>query len=568
MTSPRQRFLDNLKERGERPTPTADEVVEKPIRLGWRGRLVAIAGFGLPIVLMGGFLVSQLPWSEWSSQWNAMTGFGGYGGQTYHLGPTVTANATAADPAAQPGEFDWDVLPAVLLANDPLAASPPEFFNEGRVSSANTRPGNPIGLPQGGFRIDTRASASLPRPAVIDGKVIIAAGFGDYDLHAVDLDTGQPLWSSALSDNGPSAVAADDGVCVVNTESCSVFAVDAETGKAKWSWYLGDPQVAAPAVAAGRVFTSYPAGGGNVVEIEDDNGQPTGETMAMTHVLACFDLHTGRIIWQKWIDGDVITQPVPAADGRVYVATLGGTMAAFDMVDGTPRLARRNRVTTAPTIVGSHLVFGRRIDAVGQPVREALVRAELSDGIEGLRFTERDAPQLDANVQRASTWGSTGRHLDAAAGLGPGAAGNGASLIGAGTVATLQAYQGSRPVIDDGRVIATMGDAVLAWELESGEPLWQHDLPGDLKKSGGSLATLPVVAEDAVVIGELHGVLRVLDPQTGQTRYDWPTDLRFRVPPVVHDGRLIAASENGELRVMPLEVERWHSATPVAVSGG
>lgn len=566
MTTPRQRFLDNLKQRGERPTPTAQDVANPPIRLGWRGRLLALAGFGLPILLLGGFLVSQLPWSEWSQGWQTMSS-GSYG-QSYHLGPTVTATTTPANPHLAPGDLDWDVLPAVLLVNGPTAASPPERFSEGVVSAASTRLGEPVKLRHGGFRMNVGATASLPRPAVVDGKVFVSSGFGDYEVHAVDLDTGQPVWSKSLSDNGPSAVAAGDGVCVVNTESCSVFAMDTETGQPKWSWYLGDPQVAAPAVAAGRVFTSYPAGGGNVVELQDAAGQPTGETMAMTHVLACFDLHTGRILWQKWIDGDVITQPVPAPDGRVFVATLGGTLMAFDMTDGTPRLARRNRVTTAPTVNGSHLVFGRRIDATGQSAREALVRADLNDGTEILRFIERSAPQLDASVQAASTWGSTGRHLDMANGLGPAAAGNGSSLVGAGTVATLQAYQGSRPAINDGRVIATMGDAVFAWEIETGDQLWQHDLPGDLRQAGGSLATPPVVAQDAVVIGELHGTLRVLDPQTGQTRYHWPTDLRFRVPPVVHDGRLIAASESGELRVMSLQSSDWNDVTPVALQGG
>ncbi|MEM9420715.1 MAG: PQQ-binding-like beta-propeller repeat protein [Planctomycetota bacterium] len=567
MTSPRQRFLDNLKQRDESPAPAVPEsVAEKPLRMGWRGRSMVFVGFGLPILLLGGFLLSQLPWSEWSQ---GLQNFGGAGyHQTYQPGPTVNSTATLAVADASPGNLDWDVLPAVLLANGPDAASPPERFNEGMVSNASNRPDRPTMLRHGGFTMHVGATASLPRPAVIDGTVFVSSGFGDHEVHAVDLDSGQPLWSKSLSDNGPSAVAASDGVCVVNTESCTVFAMDAETGQPKWSWYLGDPQVAAPAVAAGRVFTSYPAGGGNVVQLQDASGQFTGETMAMTHVLACFDLQTGRVVWQKWIDGDVITQPVPAPDGRVFVATLGGTLMAFDMTDGTPSLARRNRITTAPTVTASHLAFGRRVDTPGQPAREALVKAQLDDGTETLRFIEREAPQLDASVQAASTWGSTGRHLDAANGLGPGAASNGASLVGAGTVATLQAYQGSRPLISDGRVIATMGDAVYAWEIETGDRLWHFEVSGDLRRSGGSLATPPVVAEDAVVIGELNGTLRVLDPQSGQTRYHWPTELRFRVPPVVHDGRLIAASESGELRVMSLQRDDWHSVQPVVLQGG
>lgn len=577
MTTPRQRFLQHLRERGEKPTPTADDVADPPVRLGWRGRVAVLAGFVLPILLLGGFLVSQLPWSQWTQNWNSATAFNV---QTHAPGPTVTSTIAVNDPTLTPGNLDWDVLPAVLLANGPTAASPPETFNEGHVSTATQTTGRPTPLKHGGFRVNIDAGGSLPRPAVVGDTVFVSGGFAGFEVHAVDLHTGQPKWSKTLSDNGPSAVAAADGVCVVNTESCSVFAVDAETGSPKWSWYLGDPQVAAPAVAGGRVFTSYPAGGGNVVKLLDANSQPTGQTMAMTHVLACFDLHTGRLIWQNWIDGDVITQPVPAPDGRVFVATLGGTLMAFDMIDGTPKLARRNRVTTAPTVTGNDLVFARRVDDAGQPVREALVRAQPLDGVETLRFIERDAPQLDAAVQAASAWGSTGRHLDMANGLGQGAAGNGASLVGAGTVSTLQAYHGARPTLDDGRVIATLGDAVFAFDLASGDQLWRHDLPGDLAKAGGSLATPPILTANtpdpaqensgagAVVVGQLDGTLRILDARTGQTRYHWPTDMPLRVPPVVHDGKLIAAGQNGELRVMSLQREDWIDVEPVPVAGG
>ena len=39
--------------------------------------------------------------------------------------------------------------------------------------------------------------------------------------------TGKPMWAIDLGDDGPSSPACEDGVCVVSTESCTIFAIEA-----------------------------------------------------------------------------------------------------------------------------------------------------------------------------------------------------------------------------------------------------------------------------------------------------------------------------------------------------
>jgi hypothetical protein len=68
-------------------------------------------------------------------------------------------------------------------------------------------------------------------------------------------------------------------------------------------------------------------------------------------VLAAFDLQTGKILWQRWIDSDVQSAPV-VAEGKVHVSTFGGAVYQLDPKTGEFLSARQSRATSAPTIAG------------------------------------------------------------------------------------------------------------------------------------------------------------------------------------------------------------------------
>jgi len=59
------------------------------------------------------------------------------------------------------------------------------------------------------------------------------------------------------------------------------------------------------------VFAAYPATAG-----EGGKAAPEGAN----HVLAAFDLKTGKIDWQLWLDGDVMSAPVAVGE-YVYIST-------------------------------------------------------------------------------------------------------------------------------------------------------------------------------------------------------------------------------------------------------
>src|SRR5206468_3317646 len=73
-----------------------------------------------------------------------------------------------------------------------------------------------------------------------------------------------------------------------------------------------------------------------------------------THVLACFDLKTGKILWQRWIDSDVMSAPV-AVDDELYATSFAGTVYKIRQGDGAVLSAQRNHATSAPVIVGKNV---------------------------------------------------------------------------------------------------------------------------------------------------------------------------------------------------------------------
>ena len=81
-----------------------------------------------------------------------------------------------------------------------------------------------------------------------------------------------------------------------------------------------------------------------------------------THVLCCIDLKTGKILWQRWIDSDVMSAPV-AVYGDIYATSFAGTVYRFSQEKGTILSAQRSRATSAPVVVGGHVYMTNRADS-------------------------------------------------------------------------------------------------------------------------------------------------------------------------------------------------------------
>lgn len=410
----------------------------------------------------------------------------------------------------------------------------PDDYRPGHVQP-RTLEASAIRRTGSGFEITLPGNHPVPTPAVIDGRLLASGGFGSKQAFCFDAKTGAFLWGLDLDDDGPSMPAADEGVVAFNTESCTLFVLEASTGALRWSWWLGDPQLSAPAIAAGRVFSSWPG------------RQPTGPNKEATHLLGAFDVRSGRLLWQRWIDGDVISAPVAEGD-EVIAATFTGTVFRFRADGGDLVSAAQARATSAPVLVGEHLHFSCRSEEEGAP-QEALAQWA-ADGRHRLSAWKR-AAYLDAEVQNKSALKGAAMALDEANGFAeppPTANLTGATFnLGQSNVCTLQGFQGSRVVPMKDVHVACMGDEVVAVDPATGGRRWAVPLKGDLEKQGGSLGAPPVAAGDELLVATLAGDVLRLRARDGHLLGSLKVGHPLRYPPVVDDGRVYVGTQDSRL---------------------
>jgi outer membrane protein assembly factor BamB len=469
-------------------------------------------------------------------------------------------NAEAA-PSPADAASDADITETVKQAHGDQYAAPPTTFRAGHVST-RTLDASAVTRTDSGFAVQLPAKAPLVSPTVYDGMVFSSGGFRSKEFYAFDARTGAVRWALNLGDDGPSTAACEAGVCVFNTESCTVFAVDARSGALKWSWWLGDPQTSAPTIADGLVYTAYPAGRGhggpnlsNGINLPNGLNQARRAPVAqngkapppgMTHVLAAFNLQTGKVVWQRWLDSDVMSAPV-AHDGDVLVTSFAGTLYRFDGKTGAIRSARTVRATSAPTVAqNGELFYARRDDAGGQ-AGESIA----SDRRAQYKANRKRAAYLDRQVQSQSQLAAAGKMNDAANGFStvPATANSGAALgnVGQGSVYTMQAFQGSRVLNDAAGNISTMGDEVVCTDPATGKTKWSYRLKGKLKTAGGFLAAPPAKAGGDLIIGTLDGHVLRLEPASGKEKARFAVGAPIRAQPVVEGGWIYVGTTNGRL---------------------
>jgi outer membrane protein assembly factor BamB len=237
---------------------------------------------------------------------------------------------------AIPGE---DITALVREQNAP-GKEPSRPTRHGRASFTASHPS--LRRTAEGFVAHVPGARYVGTPAHHRGRVLVG-GFGTWDIHALNAETGSTAWSLNLSDDGPTDPTCKDGICVFNTYSCTMFGVEVATGKPLWSWYLGSPQLATVVIQDDLVFSSYPH---------------RGENPDANYVIAAFDLKTGTPKWRRWIDAEVNSTPV--SDGKhLYVATTAGTLYQFGARDGQVVAAYKNRVASPPVLAGGAVIFGR-----------------------------------------------------------------------------------------------------------------------------------------------------------------------------------------------------------------
>ena len=440
-----------------------------------------------------------------------------------------------------------DILPAILAINNDKENKPKTDFKRGHVKQRTLK--NYLHQADNGYYIQLPNYTMVPTPAVVDGKLLLSGGFGSKQYYSFEAVSGDLNWAIDLDDDGPSSPAVADGLIAFNTESCTIFVCDLVSGKEIWSYYLGDPLMSMPTIANGMVFTAYPSPYKmNARSIDSDSALKQLRSIP-THVLAAFDARTGDILWQKWIDSDIMSAPV-AKDDLLYVTTFSGALYKVRQKTGEIIEAKAMRATSVPIFTKDNdMIVSKRSDAMADSVvSESIVVARGTSAAKTVY--KKRAHYLDRKVQNASGMKKSSIQMDAGNGFANGAPASANALaaefnIGYSNVSSLQAFQGSRSIAMNGHLYSTMGDEIICTDA-NGEVKWKHKLDGDMNKEGGFMGTPPIYVNGYLIVATYSGEVLTID-EKGKlvNKYEIRNPVRYQ--PVVDKGWIYVTTTNGKL---------------------
>src|SRR5256714_11880146 len=121
-----------------------------------------------------------------------------------------------------------------------------------------------FGTPDGksGWVLRLPGGRPIATPAYADGMLFVGGGYGSHEFYALDSETGSVIWKIQTGDDGPTAAVVADGMVAFNTESCTLVVVEERRGRVIWQEWLGGPLMSQPAIDKGGLFLGHPAGTG------------------------------------------------------------------------------------------------------------------------------------------------------------------------------------------------------------------------------------------------------------------------------------------------------------------
>ncbi len=205
-----------------------------------------------------------------------------------------------------------------------------------------------------GYDLKFGDSGPIGTPTIAENKIFTQQGFHSPNFYCMDALTGKNIWGVELGESGISPIVYHEGVLLINTYSCTLYAIDAKDGKMLWSKWL-----------AGTIY-STPSADGKSVYVVYDNGYDNPKNPSENFVLASFDLKTGKENWMAWIDKEVIACPV-VEGSEVHVASQSGYYYVFDKVTGKNIHASKAwKAITSPTLTPDFIYITANVNGKEQ----------------------------------------------------------------------------------------------------------------------------------------------------------------------------------------------------------
>lgn len=351
-----------------------------------------------------------------------------------------------------------------------------------------TRPGTYFKRTATGYTVDFGNSGPVGTPTIADNKLFTQQGYYSPNFYCIDPTTGNYLWGVELGESGASPAVYEDGILLLNTYSCTLYALEAATGKLLWSKWLAGTIYSTPSADKKSVYVVYNNGGSNPLH--------EGESF----VLTSFDLHTGKMNWIHWLDAEAIACPVLYGE-EVHVTSQSGNYYVFNKETGKPLIASKTvKAASSPTIAPDAIYVTALVDK-----QEQLVVLDKTTLQIKKIFKNASAANAEINARQRDAYDCMN-------------------------------YNGSHPVVYKNKVLQLENGYLKAFDAVTERIAWQQPV----KTNTGQI---PVVANDKVIITNaegnvmgyslLTGVAEVLQKHKGETEGQ----------PVTNNGLVYIASD-------------------------
>ncbi len=358
-----------------------------------------------------------------------------------------------------------------------------DHLHSGLVADDNATPAGNLK-----WRFDTDGPL-FSSPAVVDGTLYLTTG--DRRIVALDEATGELLWERKTTGPVNSSPAVAGGIVYYGLRDGKFYALDRYSGEELWMYQTDNYIFSSPAVHNGVVYIG------------------SGDSL-----LYAFDALTGDIRWTYNARAPILTPPA-VNDEVVTLVSQSGTLHIVDTNTGNLRLdySMVSISNGSPAMLGN-LVYS----------------ADEGGGIRAVDWRKRVVP-----FEKSARWLRT-------------------QLFIWGMVNSVPPQKGfvwadrirgggfsSTPVIANGVLyIGSHGQELLAFDAETGEPLWEYATDAPVLASAS-------VAGDTVYVGDADGNLYAVDGETGKLAWRFKTGARIDAAPVIANGVMYVTSRDGTL---------------------
>ncbi|WP_255193045.1 PQQ-binding-like beta-propeller repeat protein [Natronobeatus ordinarius] len=435
---------------------------------------------------------------------------------------------------------------------------------------------------------------------VITGDIVFGIerewGGDPARLHAIDATNGSLRWDSDLTEPTQHPVAGEEQIFVTAGES--VRAHDLRSGRQEWRFELREPPTTTPVLAGDRLYVGTEEAWDDdeayvyAINAATGNGlwrtshQDGGDVSSMagsddalyvayeTGGVVAYD-HDGEELWSHDSSADRFDHV--GTDGeRVYVATDDSPgVTALDTADGSVvgRTSSVDRAISPPVSTPSGVLVGTESNDVvllDLESDETVWRRQHDDSaalvaVEGDVYAgggptlrvHSDGPLSTVEPEAVGplAWHAAGRTMSQS-----GYTGDESGPIADDTLEQLWSvdtdYDQTTPPASDGEVGYVAADSLFAYELRSGERVWEYETDEYLEAVQPVIAGQTVLAIERDWGGETE-TIHAVNRKTGDGRWTAPVDDGARSPVAGDDLVFVASGSHVEARSLFTGDQVW-----------